>query len=57
MRNSQQYRTFAEECERLATQTANQRHRTILKEMALAWRQLADRAHQAMEREKPGKPS
>jgi len=57
MRNSQQYRTFADECERLATQAANGRHRAILKEMALAWRQLADRAHQATEREEPGKPS
>ena len=32
---------FAEECERLAALTRDERHRVILKEMAETWRKLA----------------
>ena len=39
-----QYRKFAEECEQLAELEPSERHRSILKEMADAWRQLAARA-------------
>jgi hypothetical protein len=42
--SSKQYREFAEECERLAPQTTNEHHRKLLKEMAGAWRKLADAA-------------
>jgi hypothetical protein len=40
-----QYRKFAEECERLAkTEKIEPHHRSILKEMADAWRNLAEKA-------------
>jgi len=39
---STQYRSFAEECRRLAEQVESERHRRILHEMALAWSKLAD---------------
>lgn len=42
MTPSTQYREFAEECLRLAEQAEHEHHRTILKEMAEAWSQLAE---------------
>jgi hypothetical protein len=44
---SAQYRSFAEECRRLAEQVESERHRRILHEMALAWSKLADAAEPA----------
>jgi hypothetical protein len=41
MHTQSQYQAFAEECERLAEQAEMARHRTVLKEMAEAWRMLA----------------
>ncbi len=43
---STQYRSFAEECRRLAEQVESERHRRILHEMALAWSKLADETSQ-----------
>ena len=40
---STQYRSFAEECRRLAEQVESDRHRRLLHEMALAWSKLADK--------------
>jgi hypothetical protein len=44
---SLQYRSFAEECRRLAEQVESERHRRILHEMALAWSKLADETEPA----------
>ena len=44
MHTSTQYGTFAEECDRLATEAQAERHRMVLKEMAEAWRKLAQEA-------------
>jgi hypothetical protein len=38
------YELFAEECERLAHEAKSEHHRTVLMEMAEAWRKLADGA-------------
>ena len=38
------YEQFAEECERLAQDARTEHHRTILREMADAWRKLAEAA-------------
>jgi hypothetical protein len=38
------YEQFAEECERLANDAKSEHHRTILREMAQAWRKLAEPA-------------
>jgi hypothetical protein len=38
------YEEFAAECERLAKEAGGERHRSILMEMADAWRQLAEGA-------------
>jgi hypothetical protein len=38
------YEEFAAECERLAKEAKAEHHRSILMEMADAWRQLADAA-------------
>jgi hypothetical protein len=45
-----QYREFAEECEWLAKQAKTERQRMVLKEMAEAWRKLAEEA----DRTEPG---
>jgi len=37
-----EYLQFAEECDRLAKETEAERHRMALKEMAEAWRKLAE---------------
>jgi hypothetical protein len=42
MHTSTQYGTFAEECDRLAKEAQAERHRMVLKEMAEAWRKLAE---------------
>jgi len=42
METSTQYREFAEECERLATQAKTTPRRKILEEMAEVWRKLAE---------------
>jgi hypothetical protein len=44
MHTSTQYGTFAEECDRLAKEAQAERHRMVLKEMAEAWRTLAEEA-------------
>jgi hypothetical protein len=44
MEKPTQYREFAQHCERLANQVEAGRHRSILKEMAEAWKELADEA-------------
>jgi hypothetical protein len=44
---SAQYRSFAEECRRLAEQVESERHRRVLNEMALAWSELADESERA----------
>ena len=36
------YEEFAAECERLAKEARGERHRSVLMEMAEAWRQLAE---------------
>ena len=38
------YQQFAEECERLAKIATSEHHRTVLREMAEAWRRLAEGA-------------
>ena len=42
MRKSDQFREYAEECERLARQTVAEHHRKILLEMAETWKKLAE---------------
>jgi hypothetical protein len=42
MQTPTQYETFAEECDRLANEAQAERHRIVLKEMAEAWRKLAE---------------
>jgi hypothetical protein len=44
MRNSDQYRKFARECERLAQSASSPAHKAALKEMAAAWMSLAQEA-------------
>jgi hypothetical protein len=44
MQTPTQYETFAEECDRLANEAQAERHRMVLKEMAEAWRKLAEEA-------------
>jgi hypothetical protein len=44
METSLQYLEFAEACERIAKLATTERHRTTLKEMAEAWRKLAQEA-------------
>ena len=39
-----EYRKFAEECKQLAKTAQNEGHRSVLVEMADAWRKLAARA-------------
>jgi hypothetical protein len=38
---ARKYEEFAAECERLAKDAREERHRSVLIEMAAAWRQLA----------------
>jgi vacuolar-type H+-ATPase subunit B/Vma2 len=42
--SKRKYEQFAEECERLAMDAKSEHHRTVLREMALAWRKLAEAA-------------
>ena len=42
MQTRTEYLEFAEECDRLAKETKTEPHRMALKEMAEAWRKLAD---------------
>ena len=44
MRTQTEYLEFAEQCDRLAKETKAERHRMALKEMAEAWRKLAEEA-------------
>jgi hypothetical protein len=44
MQTQTQYLDFAEECDRLAKQAETDRQRRVLKEMAEAWRTLAEEA-------------
>ncbi len=48
MENPNQYREFAEQCEAFAAVAETERHRNILKEMAEAWRRLAQEAEDQM---------
>jgi hypothetical protein len=42
MQNSTQYRTFADECQRLAKVAKTEHERKVLEEMAAAWSMLAE---------------
>ena len=42
MEASAQYREFAQECDRFVEETKDPRHKQVLREMAQAWRNLAD---------------
>ena len=42
MQEFTQYRRFAEECLRLAKEAATEHERKVLREMAEAWRKLAE---------------
>jgi len=42
MQPSTEYRLFAEQCERLAENAKADRHQKMLKEMAEAWRKVAE---------------
>jgi len=44
METSTQYRELAEQCKWLAGHIETERHRSVLKEMAEAWKELADEA-------------
>jgi hypothetical protein len=44
METSIEYHKFAQHCERLANQVETEGHRSVLKEMAEAWKELADEA-------------
>jgi hypothetical protein len=48
MTSSSQYREFAEECLRLAKQAPDEHDRKILKEMAEAWRKVAEEANEEL---------
>ena len=50
LETSAQYREFAEECAWLANQAGTERHHSVLKEMAEAWRELADEAEKEDQR-------
>ena len=43
MQTRTEYLEFAEECDRLAKETEAEGHRMALKEMAEAWRKLAEK--------------
>jgi hypothetical protein len=45
-----QYREFAEACERLAIQTKDEQHKKILREMAVTWRELAEKIERENDR-------
>jgi len=42
--NADQYREFAAECYRLVAEAKEEGHQRILREMARAWRELAEQA-------------
>ena len=42
MDSSKQYREFGEQCDRIASTPGNEQHKKILREMAVAWRVLAE---------------
>lgn len=42
--SKRKYEDFAAECERLAKEARTEHHRAVLREMADAWRKLADAA-------------
>jgi hypothetical protein len=42
METPDQYRMFAEECDKLAEQTENEHYRNVLREMAKEWIKLAE---------------
>ena len=44
MQMSTQYRTFADECQRLAKAAKSDRERKVLEEMAATWKMLAEEA-------------
>jgi hypothetical protein len=44
METPAQYREFAAECYRLASEATTDEHRKILQEMARAWREVAEEA-------------
>jgi hypothetical protein len=46
MKQSMQYREFAEECLRLAKRAKTDQERAVLQEMAAAWLKLAEAAEQ-----------
>jgi hypothetical protein len=50
MQSSTQYRTFADECRRLAKAAKSAQERAVLEEMAATWQLLADEADQTKTR-------
>jgi hypothetical protein len=48
MQKRPEYLEFAEECDRLAKETKAEGHRMALKEMADAWRKLADESDERL---------
>jgi hypothetical protein len=42
MQTPDQYRMFAEECDKLAEQTKDEHYRNVLREMAKEWIKLAE---------------
>jgi hypothetical protein len=51
MTRAQEYRTYAEECMRIAQQTSNPDNRISLIEMAQRWSELAEKAEKAADDE------
>ena len=50
MQNSTQYRTFADECRRLAKAAKTVHEQQVLEEMATTWQMLADEADRSRTR-------
>jgi hypothetical protein len=53
---AQAYRRCAAECLELSLAIADSQARALLKQMALSWRELADRAEKAHQQQKPRPP-
>jgi hypothetical protein len=51
MRTPDQYREFAAECYRLASEAKTEEHQKILREMARAWREIAEEVTRKTDKE------